>query len=103
MVMPDELSCPISFQLMTDPVLADDGYTYQRQAIEEWIKRCTAGKEPEKACCTCVLKAELRVRAYLPGHIGILSEPMMFSHPCADDSGAPGDVTTHEFRNGSHP
>jgi pyridoxal/pyridoxine/pyridoxamine kinase len=49
MVMPDELSCPISFQLMTDPVLADDGHTYQRQAIEEWISRCTACKEAGKA------------------------------------------------------
>jgi hypothetical protein len=38
------LSCPICFQLMTDPVVADDGQTYQRQAIEEWINKCTAGK-----------------------------------------------------------
>lgn len=40
----DELSCPISFQLMTDAVIADDGHTYQRHAIEKWIDRCTAGK-----------------------------------------------------------
>jgi hypothetical protein len=40
----DELSCPISFQLMTDPVVAEDGHTYQRQAIEEWIKKCITGE-----------------------------------------------------------
>jgi hypothetical protein len=43
MVTPDELSCPISMLLMTDPVVADDGHTYQREAIEEWIKKCTDG------------------------------------------------------------
>jgi hypothetical protein len=37
------LSCPISFQLMTDPVVAEDGHTYQRQAIEQWINKCTSG------------------------------------------------------------
>jgi SUMO ligase MMS21 Smc5/6 complex component len=46
MVDLDELSCPISFQLMTDPVVATDGHTYQRDAIEAWIKKCTTGKEP---------------------------------------------------------
>jgi pyridoxal/pyridoxine/pyridoxamine kinase len=45
MVDLEELSCPISMQLMTDPVMADDGHTYQRDAIETWIKKCTAGKE----------------------------------------------------------
>jgi hypothetical protein len=43
----EELSCPISMQLMTDPVMADDGHTYQRDAIETWIKKCTTGKECE--------------------------------------------------------
>jgi hypothetical protein len=38
------LSCPISFQLMTDPVVADDGHTYQRHAIKRWIDKCTAGE-----------------------------------------------------------
>jgi hypothetical protein len=40
------LSCPISFQIMTDPVMADDGHTYQRHAIEGWINKCTAGEVP---------------------------------------------------------
>jgi hypothetical protein len=45
LVMPEELSCPISLELMTDPVVADDGNTYQRAAIEAWVHKCTAGKE----------------------------------------------------------
>jgi hypothetical protein len=47
LVMPEELSCPICFKLMTDPVVAEDGQTYQRQAIEEWINKCTTGTVPE--------------------------------------------------------
>jgi hypothetical protein len=39
----DELSCPICFKLMTDPVVAEDGQTYQRQAIEQWINKCITG------------------------------------------------------------
>lgn len=35
----DLLKCPLTHQLLTDPVLASDGHTYERQAIEEWIGR----------------------------------------------------------------
>lgn len=30
---PDELICPITLEIMTDPVICDDGYTYERSAI----------------------------------------------------------------------
>lgn len=30
--------CPISGKLMTDPVTADDGFTYEREAIEAWLR-----------------------------------------------------------------
>jgi AAA+ superfamily predicted ATPase len=46
-VMAEELSCPICFKLMTDPVVAEDGQTYQRQAIEQWIDKCIAGTAAE--------------------------------------------------------
>ncbi|PRW57847.1 ankyrin repeat [Chlorella sorokiniana] len=34
-----ELCCPITHEVMTDPVIAADGTTYERQAIETWIAR----------------------------------------------------------------
>ncbi|CAF1259878.1 unnamed protein product [Didymodactylos carnosus] len=40
----DSLLCPITLQLFRDPVLAQDGHTYERQAIVEWIK--TNGTSP---------------------------------------------------------
>jgi hypothetical protein len=31
--------CPITKELMRDPVVASDCYTYERRAIEEWMSR----------------------------------------------------------------
>lgn len=33
------LNCPITNQLMRDPVIGSDGYTYERSAIVEWLQR----------------------------------------------------------------
>lgn len=35
--IPDEFLCPITRELMREPVTAADGYSYERQAIESWI------------------------------------------------------------------
>jgi serine/threonine protein kinase len=32
------LCCPITLELFHDPVIAQDGHTYERQAIEDWIR-----------------------------------------------------------------
>ena len=37
--VPDELCCPISFELMVDPVmLVASGQTYERANIKEWLE-----------------------------------------------------------------
>jgi hypothetical protein len=36
---PQEFRCPISMELMIDPVLCEDGHTYERKNIEEWLRR----------------------------------------------------------------
>ena len=35
--IPSEFMCPISMDLMTDPVIGNDGHTYERSAITEWL------------------------------------------------------------------
>ena len=35
---PVEMQCPISHEIMKDPVLCADGHTYERSCIEEWMK-----------------------------------------------------------------
>ncbi|UPQ99934.1 U-box domain-containing protein [Chloropicon primus] len=36
--LPKEFFCPITHDLMKDPVVLSDGHTYERKAIEKWIK-----------------------------------------------------------------
>ena len=36
---PNEFLCPISMELMEDPVLCEDGQTYERKHITEWLQR----------------------------------------------------------------
>jgi hypothetical protein len=42
-VIGEHLCCAITREIMVDPVLADDGFTYERQAIEAWIKAAKNG------------------------------------------------------------
>jgi len=36
-VVPSELMCPISHDIMVDPVVAADGHTYERYQFERWV------------------------------------------------------------------
>ena len=36
--MPDDYICPITPEIMTDPVSTSDGLTYERAAITEWLR-----------------------------------------------------------------
>lgn len=36
--VPNHFLCPITRELMKDPVIAADGYSYERDAIETWIR-----------------------------------------------------------------
>jgi len=37
-IMNELIICPISREIMVDPVMCDDGFTYERKNIEEWFK-----------------------------------------------------------------
>lgn len=36
--VPEWLLCPITMEVMGDPVVATDGHTYERDAITKWLK-----------------------------------------------------------------
>ena len=47
--MPEEFECPITMEVMVDPVMAGDGHTYERAAIVEWLEgNLTSPKTNEK-------------------------------------------------------
>ncbi len=35
----EQFICPITKEIMTDPVIAMDGYTYERSAIQKWLEQ----------------------------------------------------------------
>ena len=37
--MPDDCFCPITLNLIQDPVVAADGFTYEKYAIKHWLKK----------------------------------------------------------------
>ena len=55
--VPCRYQCPITHQLMRDPVIALDGHTYERAQIEAWYQTCrNNGRSPNspmtRACIT---------------------------------------------------
>ena len=36
--MPPHMSCPITHEIMVDPVVTADGQSYERTAIEQWLQ-----------------------------------------------------------------
>jgi hypothetical protein len=37
--VPMDFVCPITSEIMTDPVLCEDGFSYERSAIETWFSK----------------------------------------------------------------
>lgn len=38
--------CPITQEVLREPVLASDGYTYEHEAITQWVQQCMQRGEP---------------------------------------------------------
>ena len=71
---PDDLICPISYQLFKEPVLAVDGVVYERRSIQTWFD--TRGECCKSPCCGVEMQSqelipdvvmEERVSAWLRG------------------------------------
>jgi hypothetical protein len=65
--VPDELLCPITLCIMQDPVLAMDGHTYERAAIEDWLCRSRASPRTGAPLITELLIPNHAVRAMIAG------------------------------------
>ena len=57
--VPDDFICPITSEIMTDPVSTLDGFTYERAAITEWLR--TKDTSPKTG-------ATLESKALIPNH-----------------------------------
>ena len=57
--VPDDFICPITSEIMTDPVTTEDGFTYERTAITEWLR--TKDTSPKTG-------AKLESKKLIPNH-----------------------------------
>lgn len=46
---PNDFLCPITLMVMQDPVVASDGFSYEKTAIEDWIRLCEAKDQVPKS------------------------------------------------------
>ena len=58
--VPDEYICPITAEIMTDPVSTEDGFTYERAALTEWLR--TKDTSPKTG-------ATLESKKLIPNHL----------------------------------
>jgi hypothetical protein len=80
--MPNEWLCPITLSVMRDPVIAEDGHSYERSAIEQWFG--TSNHSPKTG-------APLRSTHLIPNHaLRNTIEDFFRNHP---RGGSPVPVT----------
>ena len=64
--VPDEYICPITAEIMTDPVTTLDGFTYERAAITEWLRtKDTSPKTGAKLESTALISSNHLVRSMI--------------------------------------
>jgi serine/threonine protein kinase len=56
----DSLKCPITCELFRDPVIGQDGHTYERNAITEWLRK--RGESP-------ITREPMTIESLRPNHI----------------------------------
>ncbi|GJP82637.1 hypothetical protein CLOP_g12870 [Closterium sp. NIES-67] len=61
----EKLMCPLSKTRMQDPVIAPDGYTYERRFIEDWLKENTVSPKTGKQLPHKALVPNLTVLAFV--------------------------------------
>ena len=62
---PLSFHCPIGICLLTDPINAADGHTYQRAELERWIETCRVKQQP----LTSPMTKEPMASMFFPAHL----------------------------------
>ena len=84
--IPDEFLCPITSEVMRDPVITiADGLTYERKAIEKWLGRAAGQADPSKVWTSPLTGAPLGTPQLAP-NVALRSQIIRFleEHPECD-------------------
>jgi len=63
--LPQELICPITMNVMCDPVFTCDGQTYERRAVEEWLKQHDTSPLTGAVLDSVTLTPNVTLRSYI--------------------------------------
>ena len=63
--VPREFECPITNDIMNDPVVASDGHSYERTAIQQWIARNPASPVTNEPLSSCELISNHNLRSQI--------------------------------------
>lgn len=58
---PEAFCCPITGEIMVDPMVASDGHTYERNAIENWLIEMNKNTSP-------MTNEKLKSKELIPAH-----------------------------------
>jgi hypothetical protein len=59
---PEQFLCPITLQIMQDPVITADGHSYERAAIESWLEKCSTSPRTGAPLAHRVLTPSIALR-----------------------------------------
>jgi hypothetical protein len=65
---PPDFICPITSCLMSDPVIAADGFTYERTAVERWIAQSSRSPMTGAPLTTTTLVPNHALRSQISAH-----------------------------------
>jgi len=67
--VPDQYVCPISTEIMVDPVCVADGHTYERHSIESWLSQHDTSPLTNEKLSHKRLSPNVALRALIQGYI----------------------------------
>ena len=60
--VPDDFFCPITQEIMVDPVICSDGYSYERTAITTWLEKHTTSPQTNLDLATTQMIPNIALR-----------------------------------------
>jgi hypothetical protein len=61
--VPHEFRCPISMELMKDPVVCEDGHSYDRESITSWLERSQTSPMTRQPISRAALRPNLALKS----------------------------------------
>jgi U-box domain len=80
MSVPNEFLCPITLTIMKDPVIASDGYSYERTAIVQWLRMNPLSPLTRQPMDINFLQRNYALRAAIERHISQSRQPTFESY-----------------------